>query len=527
VFYELTTAGSGVGMAQTVPRNKRAKIATAVHIDAAMTLPIDLNVIKVDRTFKVNGSFVPDSTANGYGALYLRTPTGDEVSWGQTYSSTAPAAIIAGTYDVYYELTTAGTGAGGANLVPRNKRARIATAASLTTAMTMDLAVSSVKVDRVFTVNGMQVTNSTANGYGTLYIRNGAGDEISWGQTYSTTAPTAILPGNYDIYYEMTTAGSGTGGVVVVPRNTRARIATNMALNSTTPVALDVTAVRADRLFKVNGATVTDTTVNGYGQLYLRANGDEIAWGGTYTTSAVQIIAGTYDVYYELTTAGSGAGAATVVPRNKRAKIMSAVSITTATPLDLNVTAVKADRQFKVNGTMLTDTTVNGYGALYIRNAAGDEVAWGQTYTASAPVQIISGNYDVYYEVTTNGSGVGGAPLVPRNKRARIRTNIAINATAPIDLNVVAVKVDRTFKVNNSFVPDSTANGYGALSLKVGAVADDMSWGQTYSLSVPATVIAGTYDLYYDITTAGTGAGGAATVPRNKHAQLTCVDVAQ
>ncbi|MEJ7597298.1 MAG: hypothetical protein WKG01_05245 [Kofleriaceae bacterium] len=168
--------------------------------------------VTVDRTFKVNGSFVTDTSINGYGALFLRnTVTGDEVNWGSTYQPTTPVPVLVGTYDVFYEMTTPGSGTGGAITVPRNKRARIASAVAITAATTIDLAVTTVRADRTFEVNGTTVTDTTANGYGSVYLRNVAlGDEVSWGGTYQSTYPVQILAGTYDVFYENDEPGLGS-----------------------------------------------------------------------------------------------------------------------------------------------------------------------------------------------------------------------------------------------------------------------------------------------------------------------------
>jgi hypothetical protein len=534
VFYELSSAGSGAGGAVTVPRNKRARIATAVDLKSAKVVPLALTVVKADRVFRVNGATVPDSSANGIGNLFIRNvATGDEVFWGSTTSSTFALPVIAGTYDVFYELSSTGSGTGGVVTVPRNKRAKIATGASIMSAAPLDLSITSVKVDRTFAVDGSPVPDSLANGAGNLFLRNGAtGDEIFWGSTTSSTNQVGVVAGTYDVFYELSTTGSGSGGVVTVPKNKKAKIVAGASFAAATTLPIDVTALKVDRTFTVNGATLTDSTVNGVGNLFIRnvATGDEVFWGTTLSASSpVQIVAGTYDVFYELSSTGSGAGGAVVVPKNKRARLVAGASLVNNVPLALAVTTVKIDRNFTVNGDALTDFTVNGSGNLFIRNVAtGDEVFWGTTTTLSQPVTIISGTYDVFYEISNFGTGVGGAPLVPRNARAKLASQIGLTTTAPLQLATTVVKVDRNVTVNGQAVPDSFVNGVGNLFARNTAIPDEMSWSATTVTSSKVPMLAGTYDLFYELSQSGSGAGGAIVVPRNKRAALPqCIEVKQ
>jgi hypothetical protein len=531
VFYEVSSFGSGSGGAITVPRNKRAKIMAGVDLSTAQTLAIDVTAVRADRSFNVNGAPVPDSSANGFGNLFLRNvATGDEVSWGATSTASSPVQIVAGTYDVFYEVSSTGTGTGGVVTVPRNKRARIVAGASIMAAGTVDLSVTEIKVDRTFRVNGQPVPDFSANGFGRLFLRNTAtGDEVSWSDTDVSSSQVPVVAGTYDVFYEFSTAGSGAGGVVTVPRNKRAKIASGLNLAATGLTPLDITTVKADRVFKINGAVLTDSSVNGFGNLFLRnvATGDEVSWSTSLVaTSPVGVIVGNYDVFYELVQTGSGVGGATVVPKNKRARVATNVNINSTTPLELAVTAVKVDRSFKVNGEVLTDFTVNGSGNLFIRNAAtGDEVSWSSSTTTSSPQQIIAGTYDVFYEASSFGSGVGGAPLMPRNKKARVATAVALDSTTPLDLATSVVKVDRTFAVNSQTVPDSFVNGIGNLFVRNSLIADETAWSSTTQTSSKIPVLVGTYDLFYELSQAGSGSGGAIVVPRNKRALINCIEV--
>ena len=321
-------------------------------------------------------------------------------------------------------------------------------------------------------------------------------------------------------HYSATSSAALQGSNVALPYD-------DANLTTTTPLDINVTTVRADRTFEVNGAVLTDTSVNGYGAIYLRNGNDEVSWGATYqTTWPIPVLSGTYDVVYEVTAGGSGSGGAQTVPRNTSAVVISGANITTMTPLAIDVTTVRADRVFKVNGAVLTDTTINGYGALYLRSPTGDdEVAWGSTYQSSSPLRVIAGNYDVIYTLSSVGSGGGGATTVPRNPEARIASAIPITSTTPLDLSVNVVRVDRTFTVDGSPVMDTSVNGYGALTLRDLHHPEETTWGSTYQAMYRVSLLAGSYDVTYAVSSNGSGSGGAVVVPRNEHAGLGCIEV--
>ncbi len=526
VFYEHAGAGTGGMGVVTVPRNDLAKIAT-LDVTTSTTVELDVPVVVVDRTFRVNGATVASTTTNGYGNLVTRdVVTGDMLPWGLTTQASSPLRLVAGSYDVLYEWTQSGTGAGGAVTVPRNDNATIAHALALTSSQTVTLDVPVVTVDRTFRIGGQLVPDASANGSGTLWTRDTEnGDVLAWGTTTQASVPMRLVAGTYDVTYEWAQSGTGAANAVTVPRNDNATIAKAIDVTTTQAVALDIAVVTVDRTFRVNGQPVTDSTTSGYGRLRTRdvVDDDWLQFGQTnQASSPLRLIARSYDVVYEWVQSGTGTGGAQTVPRNDRVTVASAIDVGISPMIAIDVPVVTMDRTFTVNGQAVPDSVANGYGMLWTQDVTnGDQLQWGQTNTNSSPMRLVAGTYDVIYEWKATGSG---AVLVPRNDFGVVRPAVAMTTSATVALDAKVISADRVITVDGAAVPDTSINGAGNLFLYDVPLDDSVPWGRTTSPS-PMRMLAGTYDVYYQFAQAGTGAGGAVTVPANTSALLMCVQL--
>jgi hypothetical protein len=154
----------------------------------------------------INGATVTSKTDSG--SLSLQTAAGDNVPLGSTSAGSYSVRAIPGSYDIYYRVTAAGATA------PLNKLAKIRTGAVVgtgTTALDIDVPVSPVTGS--IRINGTTSTSSTD--YGTLSLNNG-GDSAILGPSYSGTYSALIVPGTYDLTYQVGQAGA------LAPRNSQA-----------------------------------------------------------------------------------------------------------------------------------------------------------------------------------------------------------------------------------------------------------------------------------------------------------------
>jgi hypothetical protein len=148
---------------------------------------------------------------------------------------------------------------------------------------------------------------------------------------------------------------------------------------------------------------------------------------------------------------------------------------------------------FTINGATPTSTD---YGSVSLATADGDRVRLGYTNDGTYSTHAMPGIYDAYY-----GSGTP-SDVTPRNVDAKLRTGIVIPAAgAVVNIDVPAVTVSGTFKINGSTVTDS--GDHGILWLRE-ASGQDLSIGSTSDGSYTIRLVPGTYDLIYQtITLAG------------------------
>lgn len=207
--YDLFYGGGGVATT-TAPRNQNAKLQS-VPIAAAGTTTLDIDVpsVVVSGMLKINGATV--TSAADAGTLMLRSATGDTVPLGTTSAGSYSIRAVPGSYDVYYQVGTAGA------TVPRNVSAKVrsgAVVATGTTALDIDVPVSPVTGS--IRINAM-VNTSTAD-YGTLSLRSGTLDVVNLAASYAGTYSTRVIPGSYDLVYQVAAAGA------LAPRNTLAKL---------------------------------------------------------------------------------------------------------------------------------------------------------------------------------------------------------------------------------------------------------------------------------------------------------------
>jgi hypothetical protein len=379
---------NATGTSVTAPLNARAVVATGIVVAASATTPLDVDVpsVTVTGAMTIAGATVADG--GDAAQLFLRNAARDQVPLGNTSSATYSTRVVPGTYDLYYGIVELKT-------LPGNFNARLATgvvvAATGTTRLDVD--VPAVTVTGAMTIAGQTVTSSPD--FGTLSLRNAAGDEVRLGQTFLGTYSVRAIPGTYDLYYEHGSTGSGTA-----PRNFRARLRSGVivAATGTTHLDVDVPAVTVAGAMTIAGQTVTSPSDSG--TLCLRDGvGDEIELGQTSDASySVRAVPGTYDLYYQYVTNGSTASATGTAPQNQSRRIATGVVVaaTGTTRLDVDVPSATVTGAMTIAGMTVTNPADFGY--LYLHDPAGGIELLGQTLDATYAVRVIPGPYDLYYQ---------------------------------------------------------------------------------------------------------------------------------
>jgi len=202
LYYGAASAGA------TAPRNAAAKLqSVTVTPTGTNAFDIDVPSAVAAGTFKINGAAVTSATDSGI--VSLRNAA-DTIQLGSTSASTYSVRAIPGTYDVYYQVNTPGASA------PRNAFAKIRSGVVVAAGTTaIDIDVPSSSVTGTFRINSATVTATTD--YGVLSLRNGS-DAIAIGSSYASTFTVRVVPGTYDVYYQIGAAGT------LAPRNSLAKL---------------------------------------------------------------------------------------------------------------------------------------------------------------------------------------------------------------------------------------------------------------------------------------------------------------
>jgi hypothetical protein len=453
----------------------------------------------------------------GNANLNLRGATGDDFVIGSTSGGSSFAMVVPGTYDLYYKMTTAGTG------LPGNKLAKLRSGIVVSGpyVVPVDVDVPATTVTGTITVNGANAATKPG-GYGKLALRNASGDEAALGTTNSLSQYTAVVvPGTYDVVY-FGDQSEGTG----VPRNQGAKLRSGIVVGST-PLTLDidVPATPVSGLITVNGTPVPQESgiasawlTNPAGEFFALSStrGGPDAGGTTAGTYAKVVIPGTYDLYYRYQLSSGLPTAPMRLPPNQLAPLRTGIVIgSTPLTIDLDIPATTVTGTITMNGAPITQAS--GTGNLSLRNAAGDSAALATTATGTYSRLMMPGTYDVYYSAVPAGTSIPIAGI-PTNTLVKLRSGVVVGAS-PLTLNIdiATTTVTGTIKVNGAQVPQ--ASGTGNLLLR-NAAGDSALLATTAVVGAYSQqVVAGTYDLYY-VAVSGGNDVTASRVPFNSGARL-------
>ena len=306
--------------------------------------------------------------------------------------------MIPGTYDLYFQ------GVGTQSDVSDYRTSLLQTGVVVgTTPQTLTRDVPITTVSGTVTVNGAKVT-STLSGVGRLILQNAttywpfaSTNYDPFGTTTSAgTYSTPIIPGTYDLYYKVVTVGPG------VPSNALVKLGSGVVIAGTTQTLnIDIPATTVTGTITVNGAQVDSSM--GTGGLHLRnAEGDDALVGTTATAGAYSqlVVAGTYDLYYEVVTSGAG------VLSNQLAKLRTGIVVGGAPlGLDIDVAAPKVSGMLSQNGTPYP-VSGNPIARLYLETASGDKALIGNTFTGMYAAYVIAGTYDLVYDFYSGELGI-------------------------------------------------------------------------------------------------------------------------
>jgi hypothetical protein len=276
----------------SVPRNLEAVLEMFEITDAGPSLTKHINVpfVPVSGSVLIGGAPPPTDPGN-VGVITLRgVSSDDEVVLGDTDAGSFSALVIPGEYEAFYSQKTS------SGLVPINTNARLQAVAVLDEPTTVNIDVPFSPVAGTVTLNGTLPPDSEYDD-GRIYLRNPATDDsVLLGSTRIAQVGGLVVPGEYEMYYEVETPGS------VVPQNAEAFLG---AVQIVAGVGLDL-PVEIEAFALAGAVTVSGgappNTDNERGNLLLQdATTMDLIFLGEVGAGAfsVPLTAGKYVLYYE------------------------------------------------------------------------------------------------------------------------------------------------------------------------------------------------------------------------------------
>lgn len=472
-----------------LPRNSNALIKSGVAITKTQTLDVDVTAITVNGTITVNG-IAAGSTLGGL--ALVNATTGDRVDLGTTGDASYSRLIVPGTYDLAY------TASGTSTKVPNNSRGRLKQGLSLSSAQVLNIDVPMVTISGNLTVNSAAV-DSTA---GQFVLRQADGaDRVYLGRLGDKTYTRTLLPGTYDLYYELSGQPS-----TQVPANASARVKAGVSISATQALNLDVPAVLVNGNLTLNGAASDE--MQALVLLRNTATSDSITLGAlgdkTYTRL---LVPGSYDVYYRY----QGNTPGPLVPSNSLAKVRGGVSFNATGRVDVDVPSMVMSGKLTVNGA-----AVDGQGSVILRDPeTTGSVVLGQLGERSYSRSIVPGSFDVYYRLTSSAQAGGG----PVNFNARVKGGLSLQGTQSLDIDLPVVPL--TGQLTLSGQPAAAPPmGQSILYLNNPKTLDSVRLGVLADRQYSVAVLASTYNVTYQYAPPATP--GA---PLNPAGALGCVEV--
>jgi hypothetical protein len=462
--------------------------------------PIDIEL----RTTAVAGSILfddqtPPASQYENGRVFLHNvSTGDEVPLAQTRDATFAANVLPGTYSLRYEALAAST------IAPHNPEAilRVIEVPEPSEIVhEIDASIPIATVHGSITLAGAAPPDSQYENGRIIFVDRTTGAQMEVAQTRKGEYSIPLVHGTYDIVYER------IAGSTIVPRNERALLVEQIAIESSQTIDLDISVASLTGSVTIDGQLPpTSTSDDGVIRLYDSSTGDVVVLGHTRHGSFSRLVVpGTYEVRYAQATAGA------IMPANLNARLEDVVVAAGDGDVVIDIPVAAVSGAITVGGAP-PPTSEYSDGRIYLRNAESDDsVLLGNTRLASFDARVVPGVYDVVYVVETTGDGV------PLNGAAHLLT-VDVRQTPSFDIDVPLVRLHGTITVDGKSPPD-TAENHGVLFVQDVLSNDRVALGDTRAGTYATRITAGRYLVGYRMSES------SGLVPQNNDALLECIDL--
>lgn len=357
--------------------------------------------------------------------------------------------------------------------------------------------VPTVNITGAFSLNGENFPISEYDDAVFSLRDRASGDVFELGNSHDVNYDANIVPGRYDVMYSVETPGAN------VPHNVNAVVMENVALLADGTLDIDVTAHQLSGDFLLNGGPFPASE---YDDAIVFLDGEQagrVQLGETKLQSYanVPVIAGDYEIRYQVETPST-------VPWNQWG-LVGVLTVAGNATEDINVQSVELSGSFSHNGEEMPASEYDD-GNFYLETAEGDRVFLENSHWGSYQKHVITGNYDIYWELETQGD------TVPFNLRARIGSNINIG-TGKLDISMSSFAVSGDFSLNGNAFP-GTFQHTGRIVFRDQVTGTENELAQTQDGAYSHQVVRGAYDVVYQHLQ-------GEQVPQNKNAHLSSLVV--
>lgn len=450
------------------------------------SLDIDIAVVWAEAVVTLNGK-TPPQNEQEEGLITLRNLTsGDVVPLGETSENggSLDANAIIGSYAAFYSLRNGGSS------VPANSAACLGTVV-VDGSAPLAIDVPMVTVTGEFLLDGVPTPESELES-ADIFLRNPhTGDEVFLGNTSDGSYQRNIVPGTYNLVYELAQGG------LVMPLNGEHVVALVTIPNApeivhTLDVELSSTLIGGGIFF--NGEEPPPSTED-FGRIFYRdrVTHDEVLAGSTSSgLYSVRLLTGRYGVYY------AAAETEAEAPVNTHARIIEEVIVLDPTQnQDVDIPVISVFATATLNGDSFPPSVLEN-GEIYLRNlGTGDEALLGLTSENGAHFRrkVIPGQYEVFWDIQNGGA------LVPRNKHALLG-EIALPEDTGLEIDVPMVTFAGEFLLNEHPPPKSVLES-AKIYLRNPRTGDEVLLGETKDHSFVVDMVPGDYDVVYELENGG------------------------
>jgi hypothetical protein len=452
---------------------------------------IVLEVVSFEGQYLLQGDSPPKSEYDDAKLWLENQSTDDRVLLGNTHDETFAVRVTPGVYDVVYEVETPG------DLLPHNSRVRLKKIALFeSTSEAIEIPVT--RISGTILLNGETPPVDEYDDARILFRDHETGGEVLVGNTHDGSYDINLVPGDYDIIYRVETPGE------IMPRNDGAVLSTYAAFGDASAYAIDIPSVPLSGTFTLDSVPPPVSEYDDANVGLESITAGTVLLGNTHDLSyEVSVIPGDYQILYMHETGDN-------VPQNQRARF-GAVNVVEGGVTPIDIPMVSLAGALMINGAMPPASEFDDAVVHLVGVSNDDLVLLGNTHDGGYQVNLIPGSYHVYYAQETAGG------MVPENKHARVRSDVAVDDDGVLDIDVQAVAISGAITLGGA-VPPSSVYEDGSIYLRNTETDDAVLLGNTHLGGYQAMVVPGDYELFYVQEV-----GGA--VPSNQNAALDGVTI--